>query len=195
VLRRGDAVVVVADRDYEKLIGTRPSFKEFLLGDGPSLEGLDNGTRSFSHAGDQTVRVLLDTCVLSELRHPKGDAGERRAIDAFDSQSLFVSVLSIGEIAKGIALLRESQHKRALRIWLQTLERHYADRLLPVDLETTRIWGELTAAAQRIGRTVPAGDGLIAATARRNGLHVMTRNTADFEPTGVLLLNPWADGR
>ena len=141
------------------------------------------------------MRVLLDTCVLSELRRPKGDAGVRRAVDAFDSESLFVSVLSIGEIAKGIALLKESQNKRALQIWLQTLERHYGDRLLPVDLETSRIWGELTASAQRLGRTVPASDGLIAATARRHGLHVMTRNTAEFEPTGVLLLNPWTDGR
>jgi predicted nucleic acid-binding protein len=141
------------------------------------------------------VRVLLDTCVLSELRHPKGDAGVRRAVDAFDSASLFVSVLSIGEIAKGIALLKEGQNKRTLQIWLQTLERHYGDRLLSVDLETSRIWGELTASAQRLGRTVPASDGLIAATARRHGLHVMTRNTADFEPTGVLTLNPWADGR
>jgi predicted nucleic acid-binding protein len=119
----------------------------------------------------------------------------RRAVDGFDSESLFVSVLSIGEIAKGIALLRESQNKRALQIWLQTLERHYGDRLLPVDLETGRIWGELTAAAQKAGRTVPATDGLIAATARRYGLHVMTRNTADFEPTGVLLLNPWVERR
>jgi predicted nucleic acid-binding protein len=138
------------------------------------------------------VRVLLDTCVLSELRHSNGDPGVRRAVDAFDSESLFVSVLSIGEIAKGIALLRESRNKRALQSWLQALERLYADRLLPVDLETSRIWGELTASAQRAGRTVPASDGLIAATARRHGLHVMTRNIADFEPTGVLLLNPWA---
>jgi predicted nucleic acid-binding protein len=138
------------------------------------------------------VRVLLDTCVLSELRHPKGDAAVRRAVDALDSESLFVSVLSIGEIAKGIALLKESRHKLALETWLQTLERHYADRLLLVDLETSRIWGELTAAAEKIGRTVPASDGLIAATARQHGLHVMTRNTADFEPTGVLLLNPWS---
>jgi toxin FitB len=138
------------------------------------------------------MRVLLDTCVLSELRHPKGDVAVRRAVDALDSESLFVSILSIGEIAKGIALLKESQHKRALETWLQTLERHYADRVLPVDIETSRIWGELTAAAQRAGRTVPASDGLIAATARRHGLHVMTGNTADFEPTGVLLLNPWS---
>ena len=140
------------------------------------------------------MRALLDTCVLSELRHPNGDARVRRAVEAFDSASLFVSVLSIGEIAKGIALLRESRNKHALQSWLQTLERLYGDRLLSVDLETCRIWGELTAAAQKGGRIVPVSDGLIAATARRHGLHVMTRNTADFEPMGVLMLNPWADG-
>lgn len=117
----------------------------------------------------------------------------RRAVEALADESLFVSVVSVGEIVKGIALLRDTQHKRALEAWLQTLERHYADRLLPVDLETSRIWGELTAAAQKAGWTVPTTDGLIAATARRHGLHVMTRNTGDFEVTGVLLVNPWAD--
>jgi toxin FitB len=138
------------------------------------------------------LRVLLDTCVLSELRRPKGDPGVRRAVDALGSDDLFVSVLSVGEIAKGIALLEESKNKRNLQAWLQALERHYADRVLPVDLETSHIWGELTAAAQKTGKIVPASDGLIAATARRHGLHVMTRNTEHFEPTGVLLLNPWA---
>jgi len=114
-------------------------------------------------------------------------------MDVLGSESLFVSVVSVGEIAKGIALLRESQKKSVLQAWLQALERDYVDRLLSVDLETSRIWGELTAAAQKIGKTVPASDGLIAATARRHGLHLMTRNTGDFAPTGVLLLNPWAD--
>jgi predicted nucleic acid-binding protein len=81
------------------------------------------------------VRVLLDTCVLSELRRSKANAGVRRAVEALADESLFVSVVSIGEIVKGISLLRDGQHKRALQTWLQTLERHYADRLLPIDLE------------------------------------------------------------
>ena len=139
------------------------------------------------------MRILLDTCVLSELRRPRGQAGVRRAVEAFDSADLFVSVVSIGEIVKGIALLRESRNKRSLQSWLQTVERDYADQVLPIDLETSHIWGELTAAAQQAGRPVSASDGLIAATARRHGLHVMTRNVADFKPTGVLLLNPWED--
>jgi len=138
------------------------------------------------------VRVLLDTCVLSEVRRPKGDPAVRRAVSELDDKNLFVSVLSIGEIAQGITLLPESAKRRALQGWLETIERFYGDRLLPVDLETSRIWGELTAAARKGGKTVPAGDGLIAATARRHGLHVMTRNTADFESTGVLVLNPFS---
>jgi predicted nucleic acid-binding protein len=137
--------------------------------------------------------VLLDTCVLSELRRPKGHRGVRRAVDALESDNLFVSVISIGEIAKGVALLKEGKTKRDLQVWLQALERYCADRILPIDLETSHTWGELTASAQKAGKIVPASDGLIAATARRHGLHVMTRNTEHFAPTGVLLTNPWAE--
>ena len=140
------------------------------------------------------MRVLLDTCVLSELRLPKPHAGVANAIQDFDDDELFVSAISIGEIVRGVALLQDGKKKRALQTWLQTLEVHYGDRLLPVDLETCRMWGELTALAQKAGRTIPASDGLIAATARRHGLYIMSRNTADFEPAGVPLLNPWEDG-
>jgi len=137
------------------------------------------------------VRVLLDTCALSELRLPRPDAGVARVIRELDNDDLFVSVISIGEIAKGVALLKDGQKKRLLQTWLLALERNYGDRILPIDLETSRMWGELTATAQQAGRTIPASDGLIAAAARRHGLYIMTRNTADFEPSGVPLLNPW----
>ena len=139
------------------------------------------------------MRVLLDTCVLSELRRPKGHAAVRRAVEALDDRDLFVSVLSVGEMAKGIGLLKDGERRGLLQSWLQTLERAYQDRILPVDLETSHIWGEITAAAQKGGRIIAAGDGLIAATALRHGLHVMTRNTADFSVAGVLLLNPWQE--
>jgi len=83
------------------------------------------------------LRVLLDTCVLSELCRPKGHPGVRLAVEALESDNLFVSVVSIGEAAKGIALLKESKNKRDLQAWLQALERYYTDRILPVDLETS----------------------------------------------------------
>ena len=139
------------------------------------------------------MRVLLDTCVLSELRRPQPHPDVRRAVKQAASEDLFISVISTGEIAKGIALLKESSKRRALATWLQTLERDYADRVLAIDLETSHLWGELTAAAQKTGKVIPAADGLIAATARRHGLHLMTRNTEHFEAAGVALVNPWAD--
>ena len=137
------------------------------------------------------MRVLLDTCVLSELRKQDCPSQVKSAVEILDDSDLFVSVITLGEIAKGIALLDESKRKRALRDWLETLEQQYGERILPLDLETVRIWGEVTAKAQRAGKVVAAGDGLIAATAIRYGLHVMTRNVDDFLPTGVLLINPW----
>jgi predicted nucleic acid-binding protein len=102
------------------------------------------------------VKVLLDTCVVSELRLPKPDAGVARAIQALDSEDLFVSAISTGEIVKGVALLQDGQKKRLLQTWLLALEKHYGDRLLPIDVETCRMWGELTAAAQKAGRNIPA---------------------------------------
>ena len=69
----------------------------------------------------------------------------------------------------------------------------YGERILPIDAETVRVWGESTAAAQKNGRIVSASDGLIAATARRHGLRVMTRNVDDFAPMGVMIVNPWGD--
>jgi predicted nucleic acid-binding protein len=100
-------------------------------------------------------------------------------------------VISIGELAKGIALLNSSKNKRDLAAWLLALEQSFGDRILSIDAETCHTWGEITAVAQRMGKIVPSADGLIAATAMRNGLHVMTRNTEHFAPTGVLITNPW----
>ena len=137
------------------------------------------------------MRVLLDTCVLSEIRRSRPYSGVIRALEGMTDEDLYISVISIGEISKGIALLGESPRKYALKAWLTTLERHYAERILGIDLEICRLWGEVTAAAQSAGRVVPATDGLIAATALRHNLRVMTRDTADFAPTGALVLNPW----
>lgn len=137
------------------------------------------------------MRVLLDTCVLSEIKKPGCNKQVRQAISEIPDASIMLSVVSLGEIAKGIELLDAGARQRELLSWLNGLAVNYADRVLPIDTETARIWGELTAQAQRKGRTVHVPDGLIAATAIRHGLHVMTRNVSDFEPTGALLINPW----
>ena len=137
------------------------------------------------------MRVLLDTCVLSELQKDNCHENVRRTIEEYTEESLFLSVITIGEITKGIGLLNESYRKRELQSWLQTIERYYSDRILAIDLEIVRIWGEFSAAAQKSGKIIAASDGLIAATALRHGLHIVTRNISDFEPSGGLLINPW----
>ncbi|KAB2824847.1 MAG: type II toxin-antitoxin system VapC family toxin [Candidatus Dadabacteria bacterium] len=139
------------------------------------------------------MRVLLDTCVISELRKPDGNENVKRRILEIPDDNLYISVISIGEITKGVLCLADGKNKRALQSWLRSLERFYGDRILSIDLETVQIWGELTAEAQKGGVIIPAMDGLIAATARRHGLHVATRNTGDFVHTGVMLFNPWDD--
>jgi predicted nucleic acid-binding protein len=135
--------------------------------------------------------VLLDTCTLAEIRKPNGHAAVKAAVREIPDEDLFLSVLTVGEITKGIALLASSPKKTALSSWLAALENQFAGRILGLDVETGRIWGELTARAQKKGLVIPAADGLLAATALRHGLHVMTRNTKHFETSGALILDPW----
>jgi len=137
------------------------------------------------------MRVLLDTCVISELKKPDGNQRVKDAISNMASENLFMSVITIGEITKGISLLKESKRKRNLNLWLENLENDYKDNIVFINTETARIWGELTAKAQRSGKVLPNSDGLIAASALQHGLHLITRNIKDFESTGAMLINPW----
>ena len=140
------------------------------------------------------MRVLIDTCVVSELKRKTGHAKVRSRMESVRTQDLFMSVVTLGELTRGVTRLRAGKKKTLLRAWLLTLEQDYGKRILPVDADTARIWGELTAAAQQCGKPVGAADGLIAATGIRHGLHIMTRNVSDFSETGAMLINPWADG-
>ena len=140
------------------------------------------------------MRTLVDTCVLSELRRTDGNPRVRAMFSTIAESDVFLSVLTIGELRKGIDRLNPGPKKQALSAWIDRLGMAAEGRILAVDLETAVIWGEVSARAEKKGRPIPAIDGLLAATALRHGLHLMTRNVADFEPTGVLLVNPWEDG-
>jgi toxin FitB len=137
------------------------------------------------------LKSLLDTCVLTELRRPEGHPGVKAAVAELPDADLYLSVLTVGEIAKGIALLAAGRKKKALSSWLIGLETRFGDRILGIDGETARLWGELTARAQKSGIVIPGVDGLLAATALRHGLHVVTRNTRHFEASGALIIDPW----
>jgi toxin FitB len=139
------------------------------------------------------VRILLDTNVISELQRPSASPRVIRRLREFDPSELFISVVTVGEIVKGISSLAAGKKRAAHEAWLAGLEKDFASRFLPIDLETSRIWGEIMAACAAKGKKIPAVDGLIAATATRHGLHLMTRNTKDFLHTGVLLINPWEE--
>ena len=139
------------------------------------------------------MRFLIDTCVLSEVQRPQGDQRVRTQMQALAQHELFLSAIAIGELTKGVALLNPSHRKQALSTWLATIERRYAARILPVDEEIARIWGELSARGQRQGVPLPVTDGLMAATALRHGLRVVTRNTRHFVLTGALIFDPWTE--
>ena len=134
---------------------------------------------------------LLDTCVISETRNRKPN---RKVIDWLSRQepgALFVSAVTIGEIKNGICQLGETRKARDLSRWLDDLEREYASRILSVNVTVAECWGEMLASCARIGRTRPAIDALIAATAKVDNLVLVTRNVDDMKYTGVKVFNPF----
>lgn len=135
------------------------------------------------------MKLLLDTCILAELRHPKGNPAIKETLSSFDDKDIFISVITIGEISKGISLLPESRKKQELAHWLNGLEQQFSDRILPIDREVAFMWGELTARTKTNGFILPVSDGLIAATALCHGLHVMTQNMKHFKETGVFIFH------
>jgi predicted nucleic acid-binding protein len=131
--------------------------------------------------------------VLSELRSPQGHAGVKAAAAEIPDADLYLSVLTVGEVAKGIGLLAAGRKKKALASWLTGLETTFADRIPGIEVETACVWGEITARARKARIIIPGVDGLLAATAIRHGLHVMTRTSRHFEATGALYIDPWQD--
>jgi toxin FitB len=131
---------------------------------------------------------LLDTNVISETRKARPDPRVAAFLETTDSAGLFLSVLTLGELRKGVEARRRSDPVVAdsLAAWMDGIEMIFADRVLPIDAVAARLWGELSAR-----RSLPVIDTLIAATAISRGLTLVTRNTRDVSATGVSLLDPW----
>ncbi len=138
------------------------------------------------------MTYLLDTCVVSEPTNPKPLVSVLEWLGDQEEIGLYLSVITIGEIYKGIARLQESRSKTELRRWVdQDLKTRFTGRILDVDRGVAERWGEVSADAERKGQKISVVDGLIAATALENGLTLVTRNTDDMVVTGVTLFNPW----
>lgn len=136
---------------------------------------------------------LLDTNVISELMKARPSGRVVEWVDATPEDLFYLSVITIGEIRKGIDLLDETDPKRAaLQSWLnRDLRVRFAGRWLPFDESVAERWGHLEAVARRQRVTLPTIDAQLAATALHHGLTFVTRNTADIRSTGVPVFNPW----
>lgn len=140
------------------------------------------------------MKYLLDTCVLSELIKKQPDLKVEEWISRINESDLFISVLTIGELHKGIAKLPDSIKKSELHKWVShDLESRFQSRIIDIDLKTSTIWGKIMAESELKGRTMPAIDSLIAATGISHNLVVVTRNTKDMEISNVDLFNPWIE--
>jgi predicted nucleic acid-binding protein len=135
---------------------------------------------------------LLDTNVLSELIKRNPDANLVRWIEETDEQIMYLSVLTLGEIRKGIAQLRTGSRRGTLEAWLQSdLRSRFEHRILTIDEAIADRWGTLSALGATKGKPLPVVDGLLAATALHHNLTLVTRNTSDVLYTDVSTLNPW----
>lgn len=138
------------------------------------------------------MRYLLDTSAVSELAKPKPEAKVVRWIDERDGDSLFLSVMTLGEIHKGIARLPEGTRRSRLGEWVdEGLARRFEGRILAVDQEVAAEWGRLQGAAAARGAPLPVVDGLIAATAIVHHLTVVTRDVGDMARCGAPVHDPW----
>lgn len=135
---------------------------------------------------------LLDTCVISELVRSKPAAAVAGWIGSHEEGDLFLSVITIGELEKGIAKLPRSSRRTELEKWVRReLTDRFRGRMLPIDANVASRWGAIVVASERRGQPLPVIDGLIAATSLQHDLMVVTRNTDDFERCGARCVDPW----
>lgn len=140
------------------------------------------------------MKYLLDTCILSEAIKRKPDPNVMQWLESCTEEDVYISSLTLGELHKGILRLQDQTRKKLLEFWLlNELLRRFAGRVLDVDTEVALSWGKQLAESEQKGLTLPAIDSLIAATAQKHGLIMVTRNTRDFERCNIQCLNPFTD--
>lgn len=137
---------------------------------------------------------LLDTNVISELMKARPHRRVAAWVESTAEALLHLSVITIGEVRKGIDLLDDEPTRAAWQSWLDhDVKVRFADRLLPFDEGVAERWGHIEAVAKRRRLTLSTIDAQLAATALHHGLTFVTRNSTDIKPTGVPSFNPWSD--
>lgn len=138
------------------------------------------------------MKYLLDTCVISELIKQKPNQKVVQWISSVEEVNLYICVLTIGELHKGIEKLPQSKKRSRLHKWVTyDLRKRFKNRIIDFDIQAATTWGKIQAKSELSGKTLPVIDGLIAATGFFHDLVVVTRNIKDMKGSGVELLNPW----
>lgn len=137
------------------------------------------------------MNYLLDTCVISELVKQIPDTNVVEWLNNTPAERLYLSVITIGEIRKGLTKLQDSKRKDILTNWLNTLLEDYQNRIYPVTLTVAENWGIILGNAEKKGKPMASIDSLIAAIAYTHNLIIVTRNESDFEPSNLPIQNPW----
>ncbi|MCP4398941.1 MAG: type II toxin-antitoxin system VapC family toxin [bacterium] len=137
------------------------------------------------------MNYVLDTCIISEFIKPIPATSVVEWVATIPAEQLFLSVLTVGELKRGIMKLPESKKKAHLIAWFETLLTGYQDRIVPVDLAVAEAWGTLQAQAEAAGQKMAIIDGYIAATASAHQMMIVTRNEEDFTFCLQDVVNPW----
>ena len=138
------------------------------------------------------MNYLLDTCVVSEFAKRAPSPNVIRWLAEVDENKLFLSVITLGEVRRGLERLSDSPRKVQLNEWLnEELIRRISSRLVQIDSEVMLLWGGLTARLEKEGKAMPVIDSLIAASALYHHLYLVTCNDSDFAHTDLPVINPW----
>lgn len=138
------------------------------------------------------MKYLFDTNVISELIAPKPNPKVIQWIDQLDPNMVYLSVITIGEIRKGVEKLASSKKREAIAEWLENdLLVRFQGRILEITVQTMLTWGELTGRLEKHGKPMNAIDSLLAAIALQGNYVLVTRNEDDFQNAGVTVINPW----
>jgi toxin FitB len=137
------------------------------------------------------MKYLLDTCFISELIRKNPNAGVLDWLKEKDEDSLYLSVLTLGEIKKGISKLPNSKKKEELGKWLLQLQKRFENRILPINSEIVFKWGQIQGELEQNGKSMPSIDALIACTGLVHNLIIITHNGKDMKRSKVETFDPW----